>query len=123
MPLCTVSSITILPLAPHATKTVMQFPWRVYRGDHLWVPPLLASNMRDFQAEVARITAMYNDAWSNNWGFVPMTDAEAQHLAQDLRFAVIPAMALAAELDGDLVGCFIALPDLNRSCLYQKDLV
>jgi hypothetical protein len=41
MPLCTASSVTILPLDPHATKTFIQFPWRVYRGDHLWVPPLL----------------------------------------------------------------------------------
>src|SRR5262245_908097 len=41
MPPCTASSVTILPLAPHATKTFITFPWRVYRGDHLWVPPLL----------------------------------------------------------------------------------
>jgi hypothetical protein len=38
---CTISSVTILPLAPQATKTFITFPWRVYRGDHLWVPPLL----------------------------------------------------------------------------------
>src|SRR5262249_56596647 len=41
MPPCTTSSVTILPLASHATKTFITFPWRVYRGDHLWVPPLL----------------------------------------------------------------------------------
>src|SRR5215469_18699433 len=41
MPSCTTSSVTILPLAPQATKTFITFPWRVYRGDHLWVPPLL----------------------------------------------------------------------------------
>jgi hypothetical protein len=41
MPPYTASSVTILPLAPHATKTFLTFPWRVYRGDHLWVPPLL----------------------------------------------------------------------------------
>jgi len=41
MPPCTASSVTILPLAPHATRTFITFPWRVYRGDHLWVPPLL----------------------------------------------------------------------------------
>src|SRR5215831_20025253 len=41
MPPCTASSVTIFPLAPHSTKTFITFPWRVYRGDHLWVPPLL----------------------------------------------------------------------------------
>jgi hypothetical protein len=41
MPPYTASSVTVLPLAPDATKTFITFPWRVYRGDHLWVPPLL----------------------------------------------------------------------------------
>ena len=41
MPPCPASSVTIFSLAPHATKTCMTFPWRVYRGDHLWGPPLL----------------------------------------------------------------------------------
>jgi len=71
-------------------------------------------NMRDFRAEVTRITAIYNDAWSDNWGFVPITDAEAQHLAKDLRLAVIPELTFMAELDGQDVGCFVAIPDLNQ---------
>jgi GNAT superfamily N-acetyltransferase len=71
-------------------------------------------NMRDFQAEVARITAIYNDAWSDNWGFVPLTDAEAQHMAKTLKLAVIPELTILAEIDGELVGCFVAIPDLNQ---------
>src|SRR5712692_3463204 len=39
MPPCPAASV--VPLAPHASKTFITFPWRVYRGDHLWVPPLL----------------------------------------------------------------------------------
>jgi hypothetical protein len=75
-------------------------------------------NMRDFKAEVARITAIYNDAWSDNWGFVPITGAEAQHLAQALKLAVIPDLTLLAEIDGEPVGCFVALPDLNGALRY-----
>src|SRR5205823_3554967 len=70
--------------------------------------------MGDFHAEVMRIMAIYNDAWNDNWGFIPITDAEAQHLAQDLRLAIRPELALVAEIDGEEVGCFIALPDLNQ---------
>jgi GNAT superfamily N-acetyltransferase len=71
-------------------------------------------NMRHFQAEVARITAIYNDAWSDNWGFVPITEAEAQHMATVLKLAVIPELTLLAEINGEPVGCFVAIPDLNR---------
>ncbi len=71
-------------------------------------------NMRDFTAEVLRITAVYNDAWSHNWGFVPITKAEAQHMAKALKLAVIPEFTLLAEIDGEPVGCFVAIPDLNR---------
>ena len=70
--------------------------------------------MKDFAADVRRITEVYNDAWSDNWGFVPITDAEAQHMAKELKLAVIPKLTLLAEIDGEAVGCLVALPDLNR---------
>jgi GNAT superfamily N-acetyltransferase len=96
---------------PWPSSRILQLVERLQRRRLITIRPL---NMRDFQAEVVRIMAIYNDAWSDNWGFVPMSAAEAQHLAQDLRLAVIPEMALVAELDGEVVGCFIALPDLNQ---------
>lgn len=77
-------------------------------------------NMRDFQADVARITAVYNDAWNDNWGFVPITDAEAQHMASALKLAVIPDLTLLAEVNGEPVGCFVALPDLNQALRHLK---
>ena len=70
-------------------------------------------NMRDFKADVYRITDIYNEAWSANWGFVPITEAEAEHMAKSLKLAVIPELALIAEVDGEAVGCFVAVPDLN----------
>lgn len=70
-------------------------------------------NMRDFAADVHRITEIYNEAWSANWGFVPITEAEAEHMAKSLKLAIIPELALIAEVNGAPVGCFVALPDLN----------
>jgi GNAT superfamily N-acetyltransferase len=70
-------------------------------------------NMRDFKADVHRITDIYNEAWSANWGFVPITEAEADHMAKSLKLAVIPELALIAEVDGEPVGCFVAIPNLN----------
>ena len=73
------------------------------------------ANMKDFAADVRRITEVYNDAWSDNWGFVPITDAEAAHMAKELKMAVVPELVLLAEIDGEVVGCFVAIPDLNRA--------
>lgn len=71
-------------------------------------------SMRDFRTEVAHITDIYNDAWSENWGFIPITPAEAHHMASVLKLAVIPELTLLAEIQGEPVGCFVAIPDLNR---------
>lgn len=70
-------------------------------------------NMRDFQGEVERIKELYNAAWEKNWGFVPMTEHEIDHLAEQFKPVVIPDMVPMAEKDGKLIGFGIALPDLN----------
>jgi GNAT superfamily N-acetyltransferase len=70
-------------------------------------------NMRKFRDEVLLITDIYNDAWSANWGFVPTTEAEARHMATALRLAVVRDLILLAEFNGEPVGCFVALPNLN----------
>jgi GNAT superfamily N-acetyltransferase len=70
-------------------------------------------NMKDFQGEVERIKELYNAAWEKNWGFVPMTDREIDHLAEQFKPVVIPELVPMAEKDGKLIGFGIALPDLN----------
>jgi GNAT superfamily N-acetyltransferase len=70
-------------------------------------------NLRDFQEEVERIKELYNSAWEKNWGFVPMTEHEIDHLAEQFKPVVIPELVPMAEKDGKLIGFGIALPDLN----------
>lgn len=74
---------------------------------------LRSLNMKDFQGEVERIKELYNEAWEKNWGFVPMTEHEIDHLAEQFKPVVIPDMVPMAEKDGKLIGFGIALPDLN----------
>jgi GNAT superfamily N-acetyltransferase len=74
---------------------------------------LRALNMKDFEGEVERIKELYNSAWEKNWGFVPMTEHEIDHLAEQFKPVVIPEMVPMAEKDGKLIGFGIALPDLN----------
>ncbi|MFL5470747.1 MAG: N-acetyltransferase, partial [Gemmatimonadales bacterium] len=70
-------------------------------------------NMKDFDGEVERIKELYNAAWEKNWGFVPMTDHEIDHLAEQFKPVVIPELVPMAYKDGKLIGFGIALPDLN----------
>ncbi len=70
-------------------------------------------NMKDFEGEVERIKELYNAAWEKNWGFVPMTEHEIDHLAEQFKPVVIPELVPIAEKDGKVIGFGIALPDLN----------
>jgi len=74
---------------------------------------LRSLQMKDFQGEVERIKELYNAAWEKNWGFVPMTEHEIDHLAEQFKPVVIPDLVPMAEKDGKLIGFGIALPDLN----------
>jgi hypothetical protein len=71
-------------------------------------------NMKNFDDEVKTIKEVYNNAWSKNWGFVPYTDAEFEHLAKDLKMIVEPSLVLVGELNGKAVGFSLTLPDINE---------
>jgi hypothetical protein len=67
-----------------------------------------------FAADLAALQEIYRSAWSDNWGFVPPTDAEMRQLAADLRPVLDPELVLFAEVAGRVVGCAVAIPDLNQ---------
>ncbi|MFQ5637782.1 MAG: GNAT family N-acetyltransferase [bacterium] len=71
-------------------------------------------NLKDFENEVKTVLEIYNEAWKNNWGFVPMTEAEFQHLAKDLKPAVDRDIVYIAEVNGEPAGFSLALPDYNQ---------
>jgi ribosomal protein S18 acetylase RimI-like enzyme len=70
--------------------------------------------MKEFDAEVDRFLAVYNSAWSRNWGFAPLTEAEIRHLAKALKQIIDPDLALLVERsNGEPVGVCLTLPDVN----------
>jgi GNAT superfamily N-acetyltransferase len=70
--------------------------------------------MDDYDAEVGRFLEVYNAAWSDNWGFAPMPDAEIRHLAGQLKQIIEPHWAFGLEAeDGKVVAVCLALPDVN----------
>lgn len=70
-------------------------------------------NMKRFDEELGRVKTVYNSAWEKNWGFVPMTDAEIDHMAKQLKPAVIADLVAFAEVDGKPVGFGLIIPDVN----------
>jgi GNAT superfamily N-acetyltransferase len=98
----------------HATTAL---PERLVQGAALlekrYKVRLRTIDMKRFDDEVAVIKKLYNAAWEKNWGYVPMTDHEIDHLAKDLKQIVVPEFVLFAEREGETIGFAVALPDLN----------
>jgi len=65
------------------------------------------------RAEVDKIVSIYNEAWANNWGFLPLTDSEAAAMADSLKLVADPGLLRFAYVDGELAAVLGALPDPN----------
>ncbi|NOY77320.1 MAG: N-acetyltransferase [Calditrichaeota bacterium] len=80
-----------------------------------------SANMKRFQDELRIVKMVYNDAWSKNWGFVPFTDEEIDHIAEELKPIVVADLAIVAEIDGEPAGFSLAIPDYNQALIHVKD--
>lgn len=78
------------------------------------------ANIKDFENELARLKAIYNAAWQKNWGFVPMSEEEIDHLARGIKPWVDPDLIFVAEVGGKPVGVSITLPDMNQPLLHMN---
>lgn len=70
-------------------------------------------DLKRFDQEAATILGILNDAWSSNWGFVPITDSEIAYVGKKLKPLVKDDLVMIAELDGEPVAFMMTLPDLN----------
>ena len=70
--------------------------------------------LKHFDREARIIIDILNDAWSNNWGFVPITETEIAYTGKKLRPLVREDLILIAEYDGRPVAFMMTLPDLNE---------
>lgn len=70
---------------------------------------------RDKKSEFMLFRDIYNAAWEQNWGFVPMSDAELQALVDDLGMLVESELAFFAEIDGEPVGFALSIPNFNEA--------
>jgi GNAT superfamily N-acetyltransferase len=90
---------------------------RIKAAQNVRIRPL---NIKRLDAEIDRIKEIYNAAWERNWGFVPMTEAEFEHMAKSMKPIVNPDLCAIAEIDGEPVAFILQLPDLNRAFAHMN---
>ncbi len=109
------------------TKVKDAFAWRYTVGE---VPPrarkahdeVLAMpevtfrhiDMKHVDAEVRTVMDIFNDGWQDNWGFVPLTEAELTKTAQDMKLILRPELTIIVSIDGEPSAVALALPNLNE---------
>ncbi len=71
-------------------------------------------DMKRFNDELERFKEIYNEAWENNWGFVPLTEEEIEYMAKKMKPLVVRDLVVFAEtLEGEPAGVAMAMPDYN----------
>jgi GNAT superfamily N-acetyltransferase len=70
-------------------------------------------NLHNIKEESRRLRMIYNQAWEKNWGFVPFTETEFDHMAREMKPLIVPEAALIAEIGDEPVAFVIAVPDIN----------
>jgi GNAT superfamily N-acetyltransferase len=81
------------------------------------------ANFADYAGEIRRAMGVYNASWTRNWGFVPLTEAEFVHAAEQLRPVLerFPEGVLLAEVGGRAVGFCLAVLDVNQALARVQD--
>jgi len=84
-----------------------RFTLRPFRPDRFW-------------DELDKVWNVYNDAWSRNWGFVPMDRREFMFAAGELKPLLIPELCMVAEVQGEPAGFSLSIPDFNQTLKKMK---
>lgn len=71
-------------------------------------------DMKNLERDVRLVMDVFNDAWSDNWGFVPLTESELKKMASDFKLIVDPEITYIAYVDGEPAAVALALPNLNE---------
>ncbi len=77
--------------------------------------------MKRLEEEIEVVKHIYNEAWEKNWGFVPLTDAEIDYLAEDLVHVVDPDVFTFAYVRGQPVGFAMLVKDLNQALIRVRN--
>jgi hypothetical protein len=71
-------------------------------------------DMKNLERDLRIVMDIFNDAWSDNWSYVPFTESELLKMGEDLKMIAIPALSYIAEVEGEPAAFAIALPNVNE---------
>ena len=77
-------------------------------------------DLKHFREEARILHDLYNHAWSRNWGFCPMSEAEFEDTAKRLREVIVPELVVIAEHEGEPVAFMLAVPDINQALKHAR---
>jgi GNAT superfamily N-acetyltransferase len=77
-------------------------------------------NIKKFYEEAAHVKHIFNKAWSENWGNVPFTEKQWQHIVSELKMIIKKELAFIVEVNGKPVGFSISIPDANQALKKAK---
>ncbi len=72
-------------------------------------------DMGRFREEIATVVDIFNDAWSENWGFLPFSEEEVGHMAESLKPIITPGAVAIAEVEGEPAAMAVTLPNVNEA--------
>ncbi len=96
------------PLPPGVRKVAA----KMAASDRVVIRPL---DMSRYDNELKSVIDIFNDAWSENWGFIPFTEAEMRHAARSMRPLIRPDFVWLGEVDGEIACMIVCLPNLNEA--------
>ncbi len=71
-------------------------------------------DMKRLEEEVRTVMDIFNDAWSDNWSSVPLSEAELRKTAADMKLLLMPELTRLVTIDGEPAAFAIALPNINE---------
>lgn len=78
------------------------------------------ANIKSFTDEIKLISKIYNEAWCENWGYLPLDLEEFNYLISDLKSIIDPGLIYIAEIAGEPCGFSVGIPDLNQVLLPNR---
>jgi hypothetical protein len=102
------------PVHKPYSESLQRIIARAQQKRHFHCRPL-RNDRKTFPSEIALILDIMNDAWSDNWGFVPMTQAEGDDMAAILKYLLRPDAFVIAEYEGEPIGFSMMLPNVNEA--------